>query len=177
MGYKVEFNEYTASLLLRFTMFDTLWLSYMSELAAKMGTDAREHIKPFTTAKSEWNNSTHGTGSMANSVKENVTMIGSGFGITFNGNFYGNYLDVGNFPASTTISRPNGKQFPVGLRAGQAAKDITVTRYIHGIGNYNPKDWPAHFSDKTANWLAEEGNMQKYCDDFIGGFLRELIMP
>lgn len=174
MGFKVEFDAYSSGLLLRIMTFESLWHVYMNELAIKMGEDAREHIKPFTTAKSEWNGSTHGTGAMADSVREVVQMNGGNFGITFQGNFYGNYLDVGNSPP---LSSRSGKPLPIGYRAGQRGADITHRIVVQGVGNYNKQDWPAHFSEKTADWLAEEGNMQKYCDDFIGGFLRELILP
>ena len=175
MGVKIEFDDFTASFFTRMMVAESNWQSYMHDFAQTMGADAREYIKPFTTAKSKWKGATHGSGSMAESVHEDVTMTGSGFGVTFDGNFYGNYLDVGNFSASSTIQRPSGKPFPIGYRAGQDEEDITYKKYIHGIGHFNDIDWPAHFSEKTANWLATEQNMQKYCDEFIGGFLRELV--
>jgi hypothetical protein len=177
MGIKIEFDEFTIAFIARIMVAESSWQSYMHDFASTMGADAREYIKPFTTAKSKWNGATHGTGSMSESIKEDVTMIGAGFGITFDGNFYGNYLDVGNFPADSEIARTNGKQFPVGLRAGQSGDDLNFKQYIHGVGHYDPTDWPAGFSVKTAQWLAEDQNMQKYCDEFIGGFLERLVMP
>lgn len=177
MGVSIDFDDYTTQLFIKLLDQNGLWLSHMEEFATKIGEDAREYMKPFTTAKSKWHGQTHGTGSMADSIKENVTMIGTGFGVTFNGNFYGNYLDVGNFPASSTITRPNGKRFPIGLRAGQEGEDLTFRYEVHGIGNYNPADWPAKFSEKTAVWLASDEKLQEYCDAFIGGFLKELVMP
>jgi hypothetical protein len=177
MGLNIEFDEYTVKLFAKLLTAESSWQHYMNEFATQMGQDAREYMKPFVQAKSKWAGSTHGTGAMADSIKEDITMLGNGFGITFDGNFYGNYLDVGNFPADSEIARTSGKPFPVGARAGQSSEDITYSTYIHGIGHYNPADWPAHFSEKTAKWLATETNMQKYCDEFIGRFLEELILP
>jgi hypothetical protein len=175
MGLKIDFDEFTTTFIARILTSEDAWQMHMHLLATNMGADAREYIKPFVTAKSVWHGTTHGTGAMANSVKEDVTMLGNGFWVNFDGNFYGNYLDTGNFPPGSEIARTSGKKFPVGLRAGQEYADLMFKQYIHGVGNYNPSDWPAGFSVKTAQWLATDANMQKYCDEFMGPFLKELV--
>jgi len=150
------------------------WKVFMSELANTMGSDAKEHMKPFVAAKSVWNGSTHGTGAMAASIKEDVTMLGNGFAVTFDGDFYGNYLDIGSPQGrDTPIVRSGGLSWPIGKRGNPDS--ITWRKAFHGVGHFNP-EWPVGFSVKTAEWLATESNMNKYCDQFIGRFLRELVM-
>jgi len=173
MPFTLELDRSGIVLMERFIAAEPHWKLFMEGLAHTMGSDAREHIKPFVKAKSVWAGSTHGTGAMAASIHEDVSMIGNGFAVTFDGNFYGNYLDVGSPGGPNAVwSRKNGLSWPIGKRGNPDS--ITMSKTFHGVGHFNP-EWPVQFSVKTAKWLATESNMTRYSDGFMGRFLRELV--
>jgi len=156
-------------LLSRFMKVDSYWQPFMDALAKDLADLAVGHIKPMTIAQAEWNGSISGTGALSNSIASNVSRDGTGFEITFDGLFYGKYMDVGNFPADSTISRAAHKPFPVGQRSGG---DVTFSWTIHGMG-YRTPGVPTHFSDKTAEWLYS--HMEDISDLHVETFLRELV--
>lgn len=172
MQFVIILDENGMKILERFMSAEPYWKTFMADLAIELAENAREHIKPFTQAIAQWNGSTHGTGALSQSIQDTVTLNGDGFEITFDGLFYGNYMDVGNFPAGSTIRRANGKPFTVGARTSSSPEDITWSWEIHGMG-YRTPGVPTHFSEKTALWLAV--NMHDFTDEHVNTFLRELV--
>lgn len=172
MEFTIIPDEDGMRLLERFMGVEPYWQTFMRDLAKELGDDAREHIKPFTQAVAVWNGSTHGTGALSQSIQDSIAMQGNGFEITFDGLFYGNYMDVGNFPANSTIMRSSHKPFPVGGRTATSPEDIIWSWQIHGMG-YRTHSVPTHFSEKTALWLAV--NMNNFADQHIETFLRGLV--
>jgi len=156
-------------LLARFMSVDNYWKPFMDALAKDLADLAVGHIKPMTVAQAEWNGCINGTGALSESVKSSISMAGNGFEITFDSLYYGKYMDVGNFPADSTITRSAHKPFPVGARSGG---EVTFSWTIHGMGHRTP-GVPTHFSENTAEWLGT--HIESIADLHVETFLRELV--
>lgn len=164
--FEIKWDDHAEALIKNFEKSDTYFEMFMQSLYYKLGKAAIENIKPMTHKSVYYN----GNEDLANSLNFNVDKSMDGFEITFYGLYHGNYVDVGNFPATQVIKRNNGKPFPVGLRSGQS--QITFTKEIHGMGHTTP-EMPTHFSEKTAKWLSE--NMHDMADGYIQELLDRLV--
>lgn len=165
--FELKWDAHAKALIRNFERSDNYFEMFMQSLYYRLGKEVIENIKPMTHKSIYYN----GNEDLANSLNFNVDKSPDGFEITFYGLYHGNYVDVGNFPASQTIKRSNGKPFPVGLRSGQS--QITYARTIHGMGHTTP-EMSTHFSEKTAKWLSE--NMHEMADDYMQELLNRLVI-
>ncbi len=146
------------------------WQTFAQALSNRLGQEAVEHIKPMTHVSAYY----QGNEALANSLAYSTSVGSRSFRVTFGGLWYGNYMDIGNFPANVGIRRSSGRAFPVGLRsAGGDYSQVTWSSTIHGMGHTTP-DAPTHFSAKTAQWLAD--NLNTFCDTYLEQYLQELVM-
>lgn len=163
-----EWDANAQRIIDNFFNVEAYWKEFLKDFSYELGEQSVKYMKPMTVGKSKFYT---GGQNLANSLQFHSDLIASGFDVTFEGLFYGNYMDVGNFPPEAQIARASKKPFPVGASRSPAG-EITFTRHIHGMGHYTP-GVPTHFSEKTAFWLEQE--MGSLADPFINDFFKKLV--
>lgn len=146
--FTAEFDEKSWRQITHLLEFSGTWDHHMhDELADDLAVSAMEHFKTMLHVRPEH------SGDLERSIKYDIAHGGNDFEISYEGLFYGLFMDTGNFPASTQIFRDNGKGFPISHARGQAP--FMYSKSIHGMGSIHP-DAPTHYSEKTVKWLADD---------------------
>lgn len=152
----------------KFLAFRDDWDSFLMKTSKELADYAQEYFKPMLNVR----NNPRGNGDTKESIKSEITMNGDGFDIEYTGLLSAYYMDVGNFPAGQEMSaRSFGmKAFPVDQRFGTP----NWSAVIHGMGHYT-SGVPTHWSEKTAEHLAE-GKAMEIAVDHFAEFLREVVI-
>ena len=165
----IQWNPQAEQIIKNFLNPVSYWKVFANDLSYRLGQEAIQHIKPMTHVSAYY----RGNEALSNSLSADNKVTNDGFEVTFQGLWYGNYMDIGNFPADVGITRTNGKAFPVGLRSSQGDMSmVTWVNTIHGMGHTTPEA-PTHFSEKTAEWLA--GNIETFTDEYLTRMLEGMV--
>jgi hypothetical protein len=144
----VDFDASTWAFINRLAAVTATYDEHMgSPLAEDIAKVAEEYFKPMLNVRGQH------TGALAASIQHTVTSRSNGWDLDYFGNFYGLYMDEGNFDPSVTLdaSTFGMKAFPVDKRFGTPNFQST----IHGMGSLTP-GVPTHYSEKTVEYLAED---------------------
>lgn len=171
IDFQVDLSDEAKRIVNKMLLSKVFFRDFMNQLSYRLGKEAVEYMRPMTEGKSAFY---RGNGALAKSLKFDSNVTSDGFVVTFDGLWYGNLMDVGNWSPNTAYYRINRKPWTVGARTANGDQSqITYVKAIHGMGHTTP-EVPTHFSEKTAKWLAE--NMHDFADSYLTEFLRELVV-
>jgi hypothetical protein len=152
----------------KFLAFRDDWDTFMMKTSKELADYAQEYFKPMLNVR----NNPRGNGDTRESIQSEINHSADGFDIEYTGLLSAYYMDVGNFPAGAVLDAGafGMKAFPIDQRFGPPF----LSRTIHGMGHYT-SGVPTHWSEKTAEHLAEGKGLEIAIDHFAE-FLRGVVI-